>query len=81
MSVESNKILELQFKDAGGRARKITINSPADGIDPLTAQETLAAVVNADIFQNDLQEDMFAEAVGARYVTRSIEDIYSADDK
>lgn len=75
------KTFELLFKDEAERTKKITLSQPKAGITEAEAQSTLAAFLATDIFLNDEGLKPYAKAVGARYVTRNVEDIYVAQDE
>ncbi|MBG9985046.1 DUF2922 domain-containing protein [Aerococcaceae bacterium DSM 111022] len=68
--------LELLFKDANGKSRKITVKSPKEGLTPAQAQTALDNIVQANVFIGNEGEDIYAEAVGAQYVSRSVETVY-----
>lgn len=70
--------LELLFSDAAGSSKKITIRNPREGVTAEVAQATVAAIVAAEIFQGK-NGDAYAVGEGARYVRRTVEDIYGAE--
>lgn len=70
--------LELLFNDATGAARKITVKDPIENLTAEVAQAAMAKIVETDIFLDEAI-DVYAVAEGARYVTRSIQDIYKAE--
>lgn len=74
----NQKVLELQFKDGAGKARKIVIKNPLANLDVQTAFESCKAIIETNIFYDEKGVDMYAEAVGAAYVTRSEDEIYDA---
>jgi len=69
--------LELLFKDEGGANKKITITNPKEGLPAQVAQSALEAIAAADIFVGT-NGDSYASGTGARYVRRTIEDVYTA---
>lgn len=71
-----SKQLELLFKDAAGKSRKVVIKEPKDNLTPGQAQSALDSLVQADIFFGKEGEDLYATAVGAQYVSRQIEPVY-----
>lgn len=75
------KTFELLFKDESGRTKKLTLSKPKAGITAAEAQSTLAAFLATDIFLNDEGLNPYAKAVGARYVTRDVEDVYVAQEE
>lgn len=69
--------LELLFKDAAGSSKKVTLRNPKLGLTSQDAQSALEVIAGAEIFVGD-NGDAYAEGVGARYVSRTVEDIYTA---
>lgn len=67
--------LELLFKDASGASKKISLRNPKLGLTAQEAKDAVDAIAAAEIF-NGKNGDTYAEAVGARYVTRTVEDVY-----
>lgn len=72
----STYILELLFKDATGKTKKINIANPKPELTAPEAQQALETIANTEIFQSE-NGDHYAEVVGARYVARQVEDIYT----
>ncbi|MGO4929524.1 DUF2922 domain-containing protein [Fundicoccus sp. Sow4_F4] len=70
--------LELLFNDAAGAARKITVKDPIENLTAEVAQAAMDKIVETDIFLDEGM-DVYAVAEGARYVTRSIQDVYKAE--
>lgn len=68
-------VLELIFNDAGGNTKKINVPNPKSDLTAAQAKQTVDAIVATDIF-NGKNGDPYASGVGARYVRRSVEDIY-----
>ena len=71
------KHLELLFKDANGKSRKITIRAPKDNVTATQAKKALDNLVACDIFTGQDGEDLYVTAVGAQYVTRSVDTVYT----
>lgn len=69
-------VLELMFKDSYQTARKIEIKRPKRDISAETALSVLDAITNSGVFQNQFGDNRFAQALGARYVTRTVQDVY-----
>ncbi len=76
--METKKVFELKFLDPTGKERKITLSRPAEELDAQTAKAAMDAIVQADIFQSAEGVDLYAQAVSARYVVRSVEEVYDA---
>lgn len=74
--VEQN--LELLFRNQAGKAKKIVMGSPRQGLDRSTAESAINKIVSTDIF-DDSSGDTYATAEGARYVTRTVDDIYMVE--
>lgn len=70
--------LELLFLDGVGNSRKITIKDPVEGLTEERAKTAMEVIVNTNIFI-DSGVDVYAAADGARYVIRSVQDIYKAE--
>lgn len=71
--------LELKFKNSVGKAKTVSVKEPRAGIDRATAEAAVNQLVNADIFVDE-SGDAYAVGVGARYVQRTVNDIYSVED-
>lgn len=69
--------LELLFKDEAGSSKKVTLRNPKLGLTSQDVQSAIDTIAGAEIFVGD-NGDSYAEGVGARYVSRTIEDIYIA---
>ena len=75
--MEETNNLELLFKDEAGSNKKVTLRNPKLGLTAQEAQAALDAIAGAEIFVSE-NGDVYAQAVGARYVRRTVEDIYAA---
>lgn len=75
--MEETYNLELLFKDEAGSSKKVTLRNPRLGLTSETVQSALDVIAGAEIFVSD-KGDAYHEAVGARYIRRSVEDIYAA---
>lgn len=67
--------LELQFKNAKGASQKVSISDPKEGLSRETVEPVIDTIMTTEIFESS-QGDPYANAVGARYVRKQIEDIY-----
>lgn len=67
--------LELLFKDASGASKKITLRNPKLDLTAPQVKDAVDAIAAAEIFDGE-NGDPYAEGVGARYVTRTVEDVY-----
>lgn len=72
------KVFELNFKSLLGKNKKITLANPKDDINEDQALAALNSLVDTDIFQ-DQDGDVYSQALNARYVTRTVDTIYSAE--
>ncbi|MBG9981040.1 DUF2922 domain-containing protein [Facklamia lactis] len=72
-------VLELQFRDGAGKARKITVKNPSEGLTAPATYEATQAIIGSDLFFSEEGTDLYAEALGARYVTRSKQEIFNAE--
>lgn len=75
--MEQTNNLELLFKDAAGSSKKITLRNPQEGLTSQVVQGVLDVIAGAEIFVGD-NGDTYAQSVGARYVRRTVEDVYVA---
>ncbi|MBG9987605.1 DUF2922 domain-containing protein [Aerococcaceae bacterium DSM 111176] len=73
--METTLVLELLFKDEAGKATKISVPKPKDNLTAQQAKDAVDAIVAADIFADE-SGDPYAVAQGARYVRRSVEELY-----
>lgn len=72
--MKNTYVLELTFANEEGKRRQIEINNPKLG---LTEEEIIPAmqiILDADIFGDGI--DKFADAISARYVETSINQVY-----
>lgn len=74
--MEETLNLELLFKDEAGSSKKVTLRNPQLGLTSEVVESALEVIARAEIFVSD-NGDAYHEAVGARYVRRSVEDIYA----
>ncbi|MGX7092940.1 DUF2922 domain-containing protein [Hutsoniella sourekii] len=71
------KQLELQFKSQAGTSKKIVISNPADNLTQAEVAGVMDHVVANPIFQDGLVNP-YQEAVAARYITRQVDEVYTA---
>ena len=75
--MEETYNLELNFKNAEGKPKKVTIRRPVVGLTEVQVLPAMQTIVDTDIFlANGI--DTFASAESANYVRRSVEDIFKA---
>lgn len=74
----TSHVLELQFKDELGKATKISIKNPTQGVNAETAKASLETISQQKVFRgkNGLN---YHEPAGARYVTRQVDTIYQTN--
>lgn len=75
----STKTFELLFKNEAGKVKKISISKPKDDIDQSTAKQAIDAIIAADSFVDNLGQKVYIQADGARYVTRTVNDVYTVE--
>lgn len=68
--------LELKFKSAQFKSKKITINNPILDLSDAVVQAAQQAVIDANIFDNE-GDNPYAQLDGARYVERTVTDLYN----
>ncbi|UUX35058.1 DUF2922 domain-containing protein [Fundicoccus culcitae] len=76
--MEGTLTLELLFKDTKGASKKVNIRNAQEALDRETVENLVNTLVNSDIFVKD-GLDLYATPTGARYVRRTVEDIYMVD--
>lgn len=70
--------LELVFTDASGKSRKINISNPKSELNPVTTRSAMQSIVDAEIFHDEFG-DMFAQVDTARYITRTVEPVFTEE--
>lgn len=73
------KNLELIFKNQAGKNATIVIPLPADNVSKPVAEEAMRAIADANLFAKD-GLDSHTTLVGARYISKTIEDIFTQDE-
>lgn len=71
--------LELQLKSAAGKSKVVRVQEPRLGLDRLTTETAAQELINANIFLDE-SGDPYATNVGARYVKRTVDEIYNVED-
>lgn len=74
---ETKKHFEMNFKNSEAKAKKVIVAHASENIAAETAKSALESFVNTDMF-NDGSGDKFVTIVNARYVTRTVDDVYVA---
>lgn len=69
--------LELNFKQADGKNKKITIRRPIGGLTEAEVLPAMQTIVEKDIFDAS-GIDPYALAVSASYVRRTVDNIFQA---
>lgn len=72
------KRLEMRFKTEEGKNRVIGIDQPKTNVEPVIVQEAMEQIIAQDMFEIDGFKT-FAKIKGARYVTRSVDDILNLE--
>lgn len=68
--------LELLFHNALGATKKITVRKPKANLSEAEVRNTIDVIAATEIFAGK-DGDPYVTGQGARYVQRTIEDIYS----
>ena len=79
MTTKTTKNLELNFATAAGKSKKITLRHAKSDVTAEVAGQAMKAIVDKDIFKKD-DVDQFAKAKSANYVTRTVEEVYTASE-
>src|SRR5699024_11521077 len=69
--------LELLFANEEGKNRKITIRRPLDSLTEVEVAPVMQAIVDSDLFDDD-GLDHYAIASSARYVRKTVDEIFFA---
>ena len=77
--VKTTKKLDLNFKAADGKTKKISLAHAKDNLDANTVKSAMETIVAKNIFEKD-SVDQYASAKNANMVTRSVEEIYKAEN-
>lgn len=68
-------ILELNFETELGKSKKISIRRPVIDLTELEILPVMESIAAAEIFSDD-GIDPYQSAKGARYVRRTVEDVF-----
>lgn len=70
--------LELSFKNAEGRNKKLTIRRPAENLTEAEVLPAMQTLVDSNLFMDE-GVDQYAEVKNARYVRTVVEDILDVE--
>lgn len=71
--------LELQFATEEGKSRILNVNQPAMDLDPATVEAAMEAIAAQGIFEYEGVQ-LYNQVKGARYVTRTVDDVFETED-
>lgn len=69
------KVLQLQFKTAGGINCTMSIDTPKDNLPSEEVYQVMNTILDSDVFAVDGVP--LSEIVGARYVERTVTEIHA----
>lgn len=72
------KKLELRFVTGEGKSRVIGINNPILDLAPEIVGEAMDTIIAQDMFEVEGVK-LYTRTKGARYVTRTVEDIFEVE--
>lgn len=72
---EQSLNLELMFKDGENKNNKITITNPLPNLTTAVVQAAQTAIISANLFEK-AGVNPYVAADGARYVERTVTDVY-----
>lgn len=81
MNNSSKRVFEMKFLDIKGKERRVTISDPVENISAETAKNAMEVIIKSDVFVTKDGSDPYDKAVSARYVVRSVEDVYDASEQ
>lgn len=70
--------LELQFATEEGKSRSMSINEPALDLEPEVVQAAMETIAAQNIFEQEGVQ-IYNQVKGARYVTRSVDEIFESE--
>ena len=79
MANKTIKTFEMNFATADGKSKKISLAHAKDNLDANTVKSAMETIVAKNIFEKD-SVDQYASAKNAHMVTRSVEEIYKAEN-
>lgn len=71
--------LELQFATEEGKSRTLSVNQPALNLDQKTVETAMEAIAAQGIFENEGVQ-LYNQVKGARYVTRTVDDVFETEE-
>ena len=71
--------LELQFATEEGKSRILNVNQPAMDLDQATVEAALECIAAQGIFEFEGIQ-LYNQVKGARYVTRTVDDVFETED-
>lgn len=72
------KRLELRFATSEGKSRVLGINQPALDLEPEVVEAAMEEIIAQDMFELEGVK-LYTKSIGARYVTRTVEDIFEVE--
>lgn len=70
--------LELRFATSEEKNRTLAINSPVLDLEPEVVQTAMQSITEQGLFELD-GEVLYNRVIGARYVTRTVDDIFEVE--
>lgn len=67
------KVLQLQFKTAGGANYSLSIDTPKDNLTTAEVYQVMNTILSNNVF--DIEGSPLSEIVGARYVERNVTEL------
>lgn len=67
--------LECRFMNEEGKSSTLSVNQPAMDLEPAVIQEAMETIVAQGIFKNKGFQ-LYQEVKGARYVTRTVDNLF-----
>ena len=71
--------LELQFATEEGKSRTLSVNQPAMDLDQATVEAAMEAIAAQNLFEYEGIQ-LYNQVKGARYVTRTVNDVFETED-
>ena len=71
--------LELQFATEEGKSRTLSVNQPAMDLDQATVEAAMEAIAAQNLFEYEGIQ-LYNQVKGARYVTRTVNDVFEPVD-
>ncbi|MGM9968008.1 DUF2922 domain-containing protein [Rummeliibacillus sp. TYF005] len=67
------KVLQLQFKTAGGANCSLSIDTPKDNLTTAEVYQVMNTILSNNVFE--IEGSPLSEIVGARYVERNVTEL------